>query len=83
MRVLFSSGIIREVSSVEVKPLDFGDGQISGTEIDFLLTTGDNLKYIYSQNVPIEESGQRAIDFVKALYEDGKANFTHEPVEML
>ncbi|SEG09602.1 hypothetical protein SAMN02910276_01850 [Butyrivibrio sp. Su6] len=83
MRVLFGSGIIKEVSSVEVKPLDFGDGKISGTEIDFLLTTGDNLKYIYSQNVPIEESGQRAIDFVKALYEEGKADFTHEPVEML
>ena len=24
-----------------------------------------------------------AIDFVKALYDDGKADFTHEPVEML
>ena len=83
MRVLFGEGIVKEVYSVEVKPLDFGDGQISGTEIDFFLTSGDNLKYIYSQNVPIEESGQRAIDFVKALYDDGKADFTHEPVEML
>ena len=83
MIVLFGDGIIKEVSAVEVKPLDFGDGQISGTEIDFLLTTGDSVKYIYSQNVPIEESGQRAIDFVKELYENGKADFRHEPVEML
>ena len=83
MRVLFGEGIVKEVETVEVKPLDFGDGQIAGTEIDFLLGTGDQVKYIYSQNVPIEESGQRAIDFVKKLYEDGKGDFTHEPVEML
>ena len=83
MRVLFGDGIVKEVTPVEVKPLDFGDGQISGTEIDFLLNTGDNVKYIYSQNVPIEESGQRAIDFVRVLYNEGKADFTHEPVEML
>ena len=83
MRVLFGEGIVKEVENVEVKPLDFGDGQIAGTEIDFCLKTGDNLKYIYSQNVPIEESGQRAIDFVRKLYEDGKADFTREPVEML
>ncbi len=83
MRVLFGEGIVKEVETVEVKPLDFGDGQIAGTEIDFLLGTGDQVKYIYSQNVPIEESGQRAIDFVKKLYENGKGDFTHEPVEML
>ncbi len=83
MRVLFSEGVVKEVNSVEVKPLDFGDGQIAGTQIDFMLVTGDNVKYIYSQNVPIEESGQRAIDFVKALYTNGYADFTHEPVEML
>lgn len=83
MRVLFEAGIVKEVESVEVKPLDFGDGQISGTEVDFHLKTGDNIKYIYSQSVPIEESGQRAIDFVKKLYEDGKADFSHESVEML
>ncbi|MBQ3796467.1 MAG: hypothetical protein II842_09335 [Butyrivibrio sp.] len=83
MRVLFGEGIVKEVETVEVKPLDFGDGQIAGTEIDFLLRTGDQVKYIYSQNVPIEESGQRAIDFVRKLYEDGKGDFTHEPVEML
>ena len=83
MRVLFEAGIVKEVESVEVKPLDFGDGQIAGTEIDFLLRTGDQIKYIYSQSVPIEESGQRAIDFVKKLYEDGKADFSHESVEML
>ena len=83
MRVLFSEGVVKEVTAVEVKPLDFGDGQIAGTQIDFLLTTGDNVKYIYSQNVAIEESGQRAIDFVKQLYTNGFADFTHEPVEML
>lgn len=83
MRVLFGAGIVKEVEEVEVKPLDFGDGQIAGTQIDFLLTSGDKLKYIYSQNVPIEESGQKAIEFVNALYEKGYADFTHEPVEML
>lgn len=83
MRVLFGEGIVKEVNAVEVKPLDFGDGQISGTQIDFILSTGDEVRYIYSQNVPIEESGQRAIDFVKKLYTDGFNDFTHEPVEML
>ncbi|SCY19362.1 hypothetical protein [Butyrivibrio sp. INlla14] len=83
MRVLFEAGVVKEVESVEVKPLDFGDGQISGTQIDFSLVSGDKIKYIYSQNVPIEESGQKAIDFVTKLYEDGKADFTHEPVELL
>ena len=83
MRVLFGEGIVKEVEAVEVKPLDFGDGQSAGTQIDFLLSTGDQVKYIYSQNVPIEESGQRAIDFVKSLYTKGYADFTHEPVEML
>jgi hypothetical protein len=83
MRVLFEAGVVKEVESVEVKPLDFGDGQISGTQIDFSLVSGDKIKYIYSQNVPIEESGQKAIDFVTKLYQDGKADFTHEPVELL
>ena len=83
MRVLFGEGVLKEVEAVEVKPLDFGDGQISGTEIDFSLKSGDLIKYIYSQNVAIEESGQRAIDFVKKLYTDGYADFTREPVEML
>ncbi|RKM62181.1 hypothetical protein D6855_01800 [Butyrivibrio sp. CB08] len=83
MLVLFNEGVLKDVSSVEVQPLDFGDGKISGTQINFVLTNGDELKYIYSQNVPIEESGQRAIDFVRSLYNDGKADFTHEPVEQL
>ncbi len=83
MRVLFGEGVVKEVDEVEVKPLDFGDGQITGTEIDFMLKNGDQIKYIYSQNVAIEESGQRAIDFVRTLYKDGYADFTHEPVEML
>ena len=83
MRVLFNEGVVREVISVEVKPMDVGDGQIIGTEIIFIVIGGDKLEYIYSQNVPIEESGQRAIDFVKKLYLDGKGDFTHEPVEML
>ena len=83
MRVLFSEGVVKEVESVEVKPLDFGDGKISGTQIDFSLVSGDQIKYIYSQNVPIEESGSRAIEFVRKLYTDGIGDFTHEPVEML
>ncbi|MBR1671012.1 MAG: hypothetical protein IJ695_09965 [Butyrivibrio sp.] len=83
MRVLFNEGVLREVVSAEVKPMDVGDGVIIGTQINFLTVNGDKLEYIYSQNVPIEESGQRAIDFVRNLYEDGKADFTHEPVEML
>ena len=28
MRVLFNEGVIKEVSSVEVKPMDVGDGKI-------------------------------------------------------
>ena len=83
MLVLFSEGVLKDVSSVEVQPLDVGDGKIIGTQINFVLTSGDKLEYIYSQNVPIEESGQRAIDFVRKLYNDGKGDFTHEPVEML
>ena len=83
MRVLFNEGIVKEVSSVEVKPMDVGDGNIIGTQINFILSTGDKSEYIYSQNVSIEESGQRAVDFVKKLYENGMADFSHEPVEML
>ena len=83
MRVLFNEGVIKDVSSVEVKPMDVGDGKIIGTQINFVLTSGDKIEYIYSQNVPIEESGQRAIDFVRILYNEGKADFSHEPVEML
>ena len=83
MRVLFGAGVVKEVEAVEVKPLDFGDGQIAGTQIDFTLSTGDQIKYIYSQNVAIEDSGQKAMDFVNALYTNGFADFTHEPVELL
>ncbi len=83
MRVLFGEGIVKEVSSVEVKPMDVGDGQISGTQVNFVLTSGDRIEYIYSVNVPIEESGRRAIEFVHKLYEEGRADFSHESVEML
>ena len=83
MVVLFNEGVVKEISSVEVKPMDVGDGKIIGTQINFVLTSGDKIEYIYSQNVPIEESGQRAIEFVRKLYNDGKADFSHEPVEML
>ena len=83
MVVLFNEGVLKSVISVEVKPMDVGDGKIIGTQITFVLVGGDKVDYIYSQNVPIEESGQRAIDFVKKLYLDGKGDFTHEPVEML
>ena len=83
MRVLFNEGVVKEVASVEVKPMDVGDGNIIGTQINFILSTGDKVEYIYSQNVSIEESGQRAVDFVKKLYTDGIADFSHEPVEQL
>ncbi len=83
MVVLFNEGVLKEISSVEVKPMDVGDGKIIGTQINFVLAGGDKIEYIYSQNVPIEESGQRAIEFVRKLYNDGKADFSHEPVEML
>ena len=83
MRVLFNEGVVKEIASVEVKPMDVGDGNIMGTQINFILSTGDKVEYIYSQNVSIEESGQRAVDFVKKLYNDGIADFSHEPVEQL
>ena len=83
MRVLFNEGVVKEIASVEVKPMDVGDGNIMGTQINFILSTGDKVEYIYSQNVSIEESGQRAVDFVKKLYTDGIADFSHEPVEQL
>lgn len=83
MRVLFNEGVVKEVISVEVKPMDVGNGEIIGTQINFVLLGGDRLEYIYTQNVPIEESGQRAIDFVKKLYLNGTGDFTHEPVELL
>ena len=51
MLVLFSEGVLKDVSSVEVQPLDFGDGKIIGTQINFVLTNGDELKYIYSQSI--------------------------------
>ena len=67
MVVLFNEGVLKSVTSVEVKPMDVGDGKIIGTQITFMLVGGDKVDYIYSQNVPIEESGQRAIDFVRKL----------------
>ncbi|MCR5671369.1 MAG: hypothetical protein K6G10_10225 [Butyrivibrio sp.] len=83
MRVLFNEGVVKEVNAVEVKPLDTGDGVIIGTQINFSVLGGDRVEYIYSQNIPIEEGGQRAIEFVRKLYADGVADFSHEPVEML
>ena len=83
MLVLFGEGVIKDVSAVEVKPMDVGDGKIVGTQINFTLTCGDKLEYIYSQNIPMDQSGQRAIDFVKELYDKGKADFSHEPVELM
>ncbi|MBO4456509.1 MAG: hypothetical protein J5802_02180 [Butyrivibrio sp.] len=83
MLVLFGEGVIKDVCAVEVKPMDVGDGKIVGTQINFTLTTGDRLEYIYGQNIPLDQSGQRAIDFVKKLYENGKADFSHEPVELM
>ena len=84
MRVLFAPGVVREVVAAEVVPMDIGDGKIIGTQVNFTLApSGDKLEYIYSQSVPIEESGQRAIDFVNSLFEKGFADFTTEPTEVL
>ncbi len=84
MRVLFSDGCVKEVCSVEVIPMDVGDGNIMGTQINFILAPkGDKAEYIYSQSIPIDESGQRALDFVKKLYTDGFADFSVEPTELL
>ena len=83
MLVLFGEGVIKDVCAVEVKPMDIGEGKIVGTLINFTLTSGDRLEYVYDQNIPIEKSGQRAIDFVRTLYNDGKADFSGEPVELM
>lgn len=84
MRILFAPGVVKEVAAVEVVPMDIGDGKIIGTQVNFTLTpSGDKVEYIYSQSIPIEESGQRAIDFVNSLYEKGFADFTTEPTEVL
>ena len=83
MMVLLSNGVVKEVVSVEVKPMDVGDGQIVGTEIVFVSANGDKNEYIYNENIPIEETGQRAIDFVNKLYKDGVADFSGEPVEKM
>ena len=50
MRVLLSNGVVKEVVSVEVKPMDVGDGQIVGTEIVFVSANGDKNEYIYNEN---------------------------------
>ncbi len=83
MRVLFAAGRVREVFDVEVVGMDVGDGQIIGTQVNFTMANGNKIEYIYSQDVPIEESGQRAVEFVQTLYRDGFADFSQEIVEML
>ena len=84
MRILFAPGVVKEVCAAEVVPMDIGDGKIIGTQVNFTLSpSGDKVEYIYSQSVPIEESGQRAIDFVNSLYEKGYGDFSAEPTELL
>ena len=83
MRVLFAAGRVREVTDVEVVGMDVGDGQIIGTQINFIMANGNKVEFIYSQDVPIEESGQDAIEFVQALYKNGYADFSQQRVEML
>ncbi|WP_408071566.1 hypothetical protein [Butyrivibrio sp. JL13D10] len=83
MRVLFAAGRVREVTDVEVVGMDVGDGQIIGTQVNFIMANGNKVEYIYSQNVSIEDSGQRAVEFVQDLYKNGYADFSQEPVEML
>ncbi|WP_026524064.1 MULTISPECIES: hypothetical protein [unclassified Butyrivibrio] len=83
MRVLFAAGRVREVTDVEVVGMDVGDGQIIGTQINFIMANGNKIEFIYSQDVPIEESGQDAIEFVQELYKNGYADFSQQRVEML
>ena len=84
MRVLLSEGLLREVCSAEVKPMDVGNGNIIGTEIDFiLLPNGDKIQYVYKDSVPIEVAGMMAMEFVKQLYTYGMADFSDQPVEQL
>ena len=84
MRVLFDTGVVKEVSSAEVVPMDVGNGDIIGTQVNFILSpSGDSLKYIYQEHISIEESGERAIGFVQKLFTQGFADFSSEPVEML
>ncbi|MCR4744307.1 MAG: hypothetical protein K5894_03655 [Lachnospiraceae bacterium] len=84
MRVLFDNADVREVASAEVKPMDLGGGKIVGTQINFVLyPTGDHMTVIYKDSISIEESGQRALDFIKCLYEKGFADLSGEPIEKL
>ena len=84
MRVLFSEGVVREVCSAEVKPMDVGGGKIVGTEIDFVLSpNGDKLQYVYQDSVSIEMAGMMAVEFVKQLYTYGMADFSDQPAEQL
>lgn len=44
MRVLFAPGVVKEVISAEVVPMDIGDGKIIGTQVNFKLApSGDML----------------------------------------
>ena len=84
MRVLFDTGVVKEVASAEVVPMDVGGGEIIGTQVNFVLSpSGDSIKYIYAEHVSIEESGERALNFIKKLFEQGYADFSSEPVEQL
>ncbi len=83
MRVLFAAGRVREVTDVEVVGMDVGDGQIIGTQVNFIMANGNRVEFIYRDDVPIEESGQSAIEFVQELYKNGIADFSNERVEML
>lgn len=84
MRVLFNTGVVKEVSAAEVVPMDVGNGEIIGTQLNFVLSpSGDKIQYIYRDGISIEESGERAINFVNNLYRHGFADFSSEPVELL
>ena len=84
MRVLFGTGCVKEVAAAEVVPMDVGGGEIIGTQVNFVLSpSGDQVKYIYGEHIAIEESGERAINFVQELYKNGYADFSGEPVEEL
>ncbi len=84
MRVFFEEGVVREVCSAEVKPMDVGGGKVVGTEIDFVLApNGDKLQYVYKDSVSLEMAGMMAMEFVKQLYTYGMADFSDQPVELM
>ena len=83
MRVLLRSGVVKEIISAEVKPMDVGNGEIFGTQVNFITPDGNTLEYVYNENLRLEQSGQMAVEFIDKLYKNGFADFSSEPVEQM